>query len=86
MYLSVATKTLSISEEAYHNLIHLKKEGESFSQLIIRLTSKKGDPETILETIQFLQTQNEEELDDLADNIEEVYKIRKSRKLRYVNL
>ena len=78
MYLYGATKTLSISEDAYLNLLHLKKEGESFSQLILRLTSKMGDPETILETIKFLQSQNKKEMDDLADNIEEVYTIRKS--------
>lgn len=82
----MATKTLSISEEAYHNLVHLKKEGESFSQLILRLTTKKGDPETILDTIKFLNSQNKESMDDLADNIEAVYNIRKSRKLRQVKL
>ena len=36
------TRTISISEEAYRRLKALKKEGESFSDVIIRLTSKSS--------------------------------------------
>ena len=31
-------KTITISEEAYEGLAELKKEGESFSELIMRIT------------------------------------------------
>ena len=36
------TRTISISEEAYRRLKALKKEGESFSDVILRLTSKSS--------------------------------------------
>lgn len=35
----MAHKTLTISEEAYDALVELKKEGESFTELIKRITS-----------------------------------------------
>ena len=35
----MAHKTLTISEEAYEMLAELKKEGESFTELIKRITS-----------------------------------------------
>ena len=36
------TRTISISEEAYRRLKALKREGESFSDVILRLTSKSS--------------------------------------------
>lgn len=36
----MANKTLTISEEAYKNLVALKKEGESFSEVINRITEQ----------------------------------------------
>ena len=35
----MAHKTLTISEEAYEALVNLKKEGESFTELIKRITA-----------------------------------------------
>ena len=35
-------KTLTISEEAYRELMRLKEKGESFTQTIIRLTHDRG--------------------------------------------
>ena len=37
----MATKTVSLKESAYNKLKNLKGEGESFSDLINRITSKK---------------------------------------------
>lgn len=37
----MATKTISITEEAYNRLANLKKENESFSMIINRVTQKK---------------------------------------------
>lgn len=34
----MATKTISISEDAYHRLARLKREGESFTDVIQRVT------------------------------------------------
>jgi len=82
----MATKTLSISEEAYNNLIKLKKEGESFSQLILRMTSMKGNPNHILQTLQIISSDNPENVEDLANNIELVFSNRKNRKMRDVDL
>ena len=38
----VATKTLTVVEEAYEALAREKTPGESFSEVIIRLTSRRG--------------------------------------------
>jgi predicted CopG family antitoxin len=38
----MAHKTLTISEEAYDMLANLKKEGESFTELIKRITASFG--------------------------------------------
>jgi predicted CopG family antitoxin len=37
----MATKTISITEEAYNKLASLKQENESFSRVIERMTRKK---------------------------------------------
>jgi len=62
-------KTLTISEEAYNALKKLKKGGESFSDVILRIT--KGA--SLLEYIE-----STEFSEDLAESIEEVYKSRES--------
>lgn len=36
----MATKTISITEEAYKRLANLKKENESFSEIIVRVTGR----------------------------------------------
>lgn len=38
MHSQMATKTISITEDAYHRLERLKEEGESFSDVIQRLS------------------------------------------------
>ncbi len=82
----MATKTLSISETAYTELKKLKKPDESFSQLILRLIEKKGDPGTILKTIENIRKYDATGSDDLADCVEDAYLDRENRKLREVKL
>ena len=38
----MATKNISITEEAYKALVHEKKNNESFTQTILRITKKTG--------------------------------------------
>jgi predicted CopG family antitoxin len=38
----MGTKNIAISDEAYQRLKSLKKPGESFTELIERMTKKKG--------------------------------------------
>jgi predicted CopG family antitoxin len=41
MYVIMGTRTISVSDEAYARLKALKRQGESFSDVISRLTSRK---------------------------------------------
>ncbi|WP_290598268.1 MULTISPECIES: antitoxin VapB family protein [unclassified Archaeoglobus] len=73
----MAHKTLTISEEAYNALKKLKKRGESFSDVILRITKSVSLLEYV-ESAEFPQ--------ELADNIEEVYREREMVKSRAVEL
>ncbi len=42
MYTYMATKTISITKEAYDRLKMRKESGESFSDVIVRLTERKA--------------------------------------------
>ncbi|MCH8908378.1 MAG: antitoxin VapB family protein [Candidatus Heimdallarchaeota archaeon] len=77
----MATKTLSITEEAYNELKGLKIAGESFSQVILRLVEKnKKGIGALLNYITELQKTDEQLLGELADSTELVYKQRKKAK------
>ena len=56
----MATKTVSLKESAYNKLKNLKGEGESFSDLINRITSEKSLTE-------ISGIWEDEELEDLVD-------------------
>lgn len=56
----MATKTVSLKESAYNKLKNLKGEGESFSDLIDRITSEKSLTE-------ISGIWEDEELEDLVD-------------------
>ena len=71
----MAHKTLTISEEAYNALKKLKRDKESFSDVILRITKGTSLLEYV-ESTEFSQ--------DLADRIEEVYKERELVKGRVV--
>lgn len=76
----MATKTLTITEEAYERLARLKKENESFSKVIERITNKRKLSE-------FAGILSEESANELEDAIKEGrIQHRKSSELRFKRL
>lgn len=63
MLFMMGTKTISIKDEAYERLKRLKREGESFTNLVNRLTKKRS----ILELSKLV---DKEEAESLAEAIE----------------
>ncbi|AIC16408.1 antitoxin VapB family protein [Nitrososphaera viennensis] len=75
------TRTLSITEEAYRALKASKKEGESFTDVILRLTGSKGSARRLLEMMDEMYSP------ELADRVEQASKeSRRSFKTRDVEL
>ena len=72
------TKVISLSDDAYEDLSKLKKEGESFSDVVIRLSKKEKKP-----LIEFFGkwAGPKEELDQIE---KEIYETRKKAKMRDV--
>jgi len=66
-------KTLTISEEAYEALARLKRERESFTETIIRLTAKK-EKGTLLDYVRTIKP-DEEFAKELENVVEERKKI-----------
>lgn len=75
----MAHKTLTISEEAYSALARLKSRGESFTEVILRLTarSRKGN---LLEYLRSMQPDEE-----LASTLEEIVASRDRTRIRTVS-
>lgn len=77
------SRTLTIKEEAYQALKSEKKQNESFTDVILRLTSKKGDLNKLLEVMKNKEFFNPE----LAKNVEKASKeFRKNFRVRDVQL
>ena len=62
-------KTLTVSKEAYQALARLKKDRESFTQVILRLTEKK-EKGTLLDFVRSLEP-DEEFAQELEKVVEE---------------
>ena len=73
----MATKTISITEEAYDRLIAKKHEKESFSEVINRITNK-------VSLLDFAGILTKGESDKLARSINEARKLSKKR-VRSIN-
>jgi predicted CopG family antitoxin len=75
------TRMLSITDKAYQALKASKKEGESFTDVILRLTGNKGSALRLLEMMDELHSP------ELADSIEQASKeFRKNFRTRDVEL
>jgi len=46
MYIYIMTRVISLSDAAYHELEKLKKGGESFSDIVLKLVGKEKKPLT----------------------------------------
>lgn len=75
------TRSLTITEEAYRAFKSKKKEGESFTDVILRLTENKGSAGKLLDMMDELYSP------ELADKIEKSNKkFRKNFKTRDVKI
>jgi predicted CopG family antitoxin len=69
--MSMGYKTISLSDKAYEILKNAKRNGESFSQVVIRLASKRSFDD-------FIGCISKESIDKLADAME-VFRKERSR-------
>ena len=74
----MAHKTLTISEEACSALARLKNRGESFTDVVLRLASKKSKG-TLLEYVRSMHPDEE-----FAQVLEEIVKRRETLRVRKV--
>lgn len=80
-FLGMPTRTLSITDEAYKALKASKKEGESLTDVILRLAGNKGSAKRLLEMMDELHSP------ELAEKVEQASKeFRKNFRTRDVEL
>jgi len=77
----MATKTISLSEDAYEILRAKKREGESFSDVIRRELGGKKSSEA-RELIEYLRSVPKEDLRALAESVEEGRRLREDARPR----
>jgi predicted CopG family antitoxin len=82
IYYAMGSTTITISDEAYRILKAQKKEGESFSDVILR-TFPKGHPARILAALQDRRPLDEETAESIRKVSED---LRRNLKLRDVGL
>ena len=66
-YIIMATKTISITEEAYHALLKEKKNNESFTETILRITRKAGKLEDCFGTWKMSDKEEKEIRKELSE-------------------
>ncbi len=72
----MAHKTLTISEEAYAALSRLKSRGESFTEVILRLTAKTKRG-SLLDYVRSIEPDEE-----FAETLEEIVRRRERTRIR----
>lgn len=73
----MGTKTISIKDEAYERLRKFKKEGESFTDLVNRLTRKRS----LLELPELVDREEAESLEKAIEESSEERKEARKREL-----
>ena len=73
-------KTITISDDAYEALAKAKNDNESFTKVILRLTSEKTSARALLEHVQSSPADKE-----LAEKVEEVMQRSRRAQLRHVD-
>ncbi len=76
----MAHKTLTISEEAYAALSRLKCRGESFTEVILRLTAKTKRG-SLLDYVRSMEPDEE-----FAETLEEIVRHRERTRIRSVRV
>lgn len=76
-FICMAHKTITISEDAYNSLNKLKKGNESFTEIILRLTSNENKRKNLL-----LWIKNKKANEELANSLSFIYNERNSVELR----
>ncbi|MFB6123691.1 MAG: antitoxin VapB family protein [Haloferacaceae archaeon] len=66
------SKTITVTEDAYDRLKALKREGESFSELVVRLT-ESADPMAFAGSCPGLAEHVETAREDLDEELEETH-------------
>jgi predicted CopG family antitoxin len=77
----MAHKTITISEEAYEALARSRTDNESFTKVILRLTSERSNASSLLEHLAASPADEE-----LAGRIENVMRRTRSARLRPAGL
>ncbi|MBI2184054.1 MAG: antitoxin VapB family protein [Thaumarchaeota archaeon] len=74
---ALAHRTITISEEAHRSLAKLKKDKESFTEVILRLASARGSATHLLKYLEQMQPS-----EDLAESIDAATRRTRRAKLR----
>jgi len=76
----MSTKTISITEEAYKRLANLKKENESFSEVINRVTGKIR----LTDFHGILSKKSGEQLEKIIAELRRIDRMQENRKIKKI--
>ncbi|ELZ20849.1 hypothetical protein C475_19658 [Halosimplex carlsbadense 2-9-1] len=69
----MSTTTISLTDEAYERLKQAKQEGESFSDVVLRLTDSPDTEAQIAELAGGLETEGAEAVKDSSSEVSESF-------------